>query len=763
MFRRDRSAFSYSAKGGSARAVFMRSLGGQLSAISLVLLCACFAYAEDSGLKGPSFDGIGESGIKEPIIVNGDSVEYYHEKKEVIGTGNISINYKDVVLTCNKITVDLNTKTGIAEGNVKVKQKDSFFTGEKIKYNFATKEASVMDGFVSTKPFFGRANDVNKVANRDEYKLKRGYITTCDNDKPHYRVQARRVEIYPGDKVTAKHILFFIGDVPVFYFPYYSQSLKDTKTHINVIPGNDDTWGYYALGSLRYNFADQRGDILVDYRSKLGLAGGINHYYKIKDLGEGAVKVYYTRENNRTVFEKTGRKRLRYRYQVRHEWEIGGPESGTTATFNFDKLSDPDIIKDYFENEYDEMGEPNNYASFLTAKSGYSTELLFVKRFDNFFTVVERLPEFKIDIPNTRIGNTMLYYDANASGVYLNRTFDKTVDANIKDDRMARFDVYNKLSYAASFFRTLNVTPYFSTEQTYYSRNKWGDTNDIRTVFNAGVDTSIKFYRLFNVSTNFMNLDINKLRHIITPTMGYYFTHQPTISSENLVQFDEIDARGEQSTYAFSLENRLQTKRHEGDSLKSVDLATFIISTNYTARLKKRSLAVNSGKEDKFSAPVLTLELYPYSFAWLKGTMTVNPKTYAVMTNSIDATISGGNASLDIGYRYEKTALEVRNLLNWCINYKLNDKWRMRLYQRFNPYKGSGAFEEHEITVYRDLHCWTLEFTYRSKPYMDTKDSSFWFVMRCKAFPETPIGYQRVYSRDRFGAIGANDSVAAGN
>ncbi len=731
----------------------------------LSVLVSSFVFAEESKKDEPGLTVpiITESSVKEPIVVNGDSVEYLHERKEVIGTGNVSINYKDVVLTCDKITVDLNTKLGTAEGNVKVTQKDSFFTGDRIEYNFDNKEAKAIDGYVSSAPFAGRADDVTKPANKDQYKLKRGYLTTCDLDRPHWRVQARTVEIYPNDKVVAKHILVYAGGVPVFYFPYFSQSLKDTKTHINIMPGQDDIWGYFVLGSLRYHFADQAGDILVDYRSKLGLAGGVNHYYKIKGLGEGAVKVYYTRERNKTVFDKVdnpsdlgGTRQLRYRYQVRHKWQV---DEDTLAIFNFDKLSDPSIIKDYFENEYDEMGEvPDNYFSFLTTKQDFSTELLFRKRFDKFFNVTERLPEYKIIIPNTRILDTGFYYNGEASGVYLNKTFDTH---DVKDEKVVRFDTYNRLTYGANFFRTLSIAPYVANRETYYSRNMWGNTNELRSIFEAGVDTSVKFYRLFDVNTNFLKLDINKIRHIITPTANYYYRYQPSISPNNLFQFDGIDALDTQNGVNLSLENRLQTKRHQGGEFKSVDLATFIISTNYVSRLKRNG-AWNEGKISKFSNPVLTLELFPYSFAYLKAEMTVDSKKYCVRTNKIDATISGGNASLDIGYQYEKTDIETRNYLTWNIVYRLNDKWKFRILERFNPYKGEGAFMEHEFTVIRDLHCWQLEFIYSNKPYLETKDSRFWFVMRLKAFPDTPIGYQRVYARNRFGAVGATDSVDSG-
>src|SRR3989338_1296522 len=69
-----------------------------------------------------------EPAPNEPIVVNGDKVEYYQEQKKVVGLGNISITYKDVVLTCDRITVYLDTREGIAEGNVRVTQKDAFLT-----------------------------------------------------------------------------------------------------------------------------------------------------------------------------------------------------------------------------------------------------------------------------------------------------------------------------------------------------------------------------------------------------------------------------------------------------------------------------------------------------------------------------------------------------------------------------------------------------------------------------------------------------------
>jgi LPS-assembly protein len=688
---------------------------------------------------------------KEPIVVNGDKVEYFHEKKEVVGSGNVSITYRDVVLTCDEIKVNLDTREGEATGNVKVTQKDAFLKGEKITYNFDTKRGSIIEGYVDAKPFYGKAQSVEKLANKEQVNMERGYITTCNLDKPHYRVQSREVRIYLDDKVIAKHILLFVGNVPVLYMPYYVQPLKQGKTHVTVIPGESKDWGYYVLTAYRYYLDDiNRGDILLDYRSKKGIGAGINHYYDTKRIGDGTVKFYYTHENDRLAYEKTGETKSRYRFQVRHRWDVGG-QTDTVGTFEFNKLKDRDVIKDYFYNEFEELGDiPDNYLSFVTQKRDYSTEFLIRKRFDKFYTVVERLPEYRIDIPNWRLYKGLpIYYKANASAVYLNKTFDNTnMNPGQKDVSTARVDVYNQLSYAARFFKSLSVTPYGGIENTYYYKNKWGTANEIRTIFNAGVDNSIKFYKIYDVKTNFLNLDINRLRHIITPTANYYFTHQPTISPDNLNQFDSIDDLTEKNGIRFAIENRLQTKRYDGKQMKSVDLATFIVSTDYMFRLKKHSAAI---KSEKFNSVNLELELIPYSWAYMLAKMSINTKNCYVETESVDLVAHGGDDwSLAIGHRFEKAESGTTNLVTLDGIYKINEKWKVRAYERYNTTKG--ALEEHEYTVARDFHCWIAELTYNIK---DNDNQTLWFVMKLKAFPEYSIGLKRTYSRPRFGSVGA--------
>ena len=508
-----------------------------------------------------------------------------------------------------------------------------------------------------------------------------------------------------------------------------------------------DAFDMNQLYSFRHA---NKGDILLDYRTKKGIAEGINHYYETKDIGMGAVKFYFTRENA-FVYQTDNPQTDRYRWQVRHDWDLG-EGTDTKAVLEFNTMSDRNFIRDYIYNEYEELGAtPDSYLAFMTQKQGYSTEFLVRKRFDKFLDVVERLPEFSITVPDNNIfPNTPIYYRSNASAVVLNHTFDNTNTASPqKDLNTGRIDMYNRLSYALKLFRALNVTPYAAVEDTYYS-TLMTSRNRVRNIFSAGVDNSIKFYKAYDVETDFLGLDIHKLRHVLTPTVNYFYTHEPSIAPNKLNQFDAMDAINKTNGVTLGLENRLQTKRPDSQgNLKSVDLATLLVSTTYTCTFERGSLET---KDDQFKSIDFDLELIPYSWAYLKATMSVDPKHYWVQNQSIDLVATGGDKwSLDISNRYEHVVSNDSSLVSVDGSYRLTEKWKVRAYGRYSTLKG--AFEEQEYTITRDLHCWIGELTFR---FDDTGSAGLWLIFKLKAFPQTPIGLRQTYSHPRFGEAGAH-------
>ena len=50
--------------------------------------------------------------------------------------------------------------------------------------------------------------------------------------------------------------------------------------------------------------------------------------------------------------------------------------------------------------------------------------------------------------------------------------------------------------FISKLFKFWSITPYAGTRQTYYSRNRWGDTNIVRGIFEAGLDKNL--FNVFN-------------------------------------------------------------------------------------------------------------------------------------------------------------------------------------------------------------------------------------------------------------------------
>ncbi|NQU94946.1 MAG: LPS-assembly protein LptD [Candidatus Omnitrophica bacterium] len=677
---------------------------------------------------------------KEPIIVKGNKVEYFHEEKKVTGHGGVSVDYGETELRCDKIVVYMDTKEAICEGNVKISQEGMSMEGEKIHYNFATKRGYAIDSKIKAKPLYGQAERVEQKGDK-EFELEKGYVTTCDLEKPHYRVQAKEVRIFLDDKVVARNIRLYVGNLPVLFMPYYVQPLWEERPEVTIVPGRTSDWGYYALTAWRYYLNENaKGNIHIDYREKKGFGEGFDYKYNTKELGTGVARFYYAHENDDFAIDPSGSKDDRWRIQFMHNLEL--PED-TYLTMEYNQLSDRNIIKDYFYREYEEDPNPDNYILVETRKPNYIINVLTRKRMNNFFTVVERLPELNLEINNQRLWDTNFYYFSKNSMTNFVKRYDN--DTNQSREESVRMDNYYKLSYAAKLFNFLYATPFMATRQTFYSQNRWKVKSQLRSLYEEGIDLSTKFYNIFDVNSNILGLDLNRLRHVVTPTVGYLFRHQPTISPDNLYQFDEIDDIEYHNGFDFSLENKLQTKRSENGDMKTVDLATFIVSTNYDFRLKKGGFRPKG--VGKFGDIRFDLEVNPYPGLSIDSNMTLDSKDNDLNSANIDVYIDmSKDFSLGLGQRYEATDAGKTNQLTGELFYRINDEWKVKVYQRFDF--SNEKWEEQEYTVFKDLHCWEAEVTFNKRG----DEYTTWLVFRLKAFPKIPIGlFRTTYQRARPG------------
>ncbi|MFC1807640.1 LPS-assembly protein LptD [Candidatus Omnitrophota bacterium] len=693
------------------------------------------------------------------IECNGDQIEFFEEDKRVVGSGNVDITYKDIKLFCDEVTVWTEDRVAEAEGNIRLIQGPNTFEGDTIRYNFQEDTGKVTNINATFPPWFAKGKYAQRVS-KDKFIVNNGYLTTCNHAKPHWKISANKVSLYPEKKVSAYNGIAWVNpfstswDIPIFWIPYYSHPLDDNRPHVTVIPGRSSDWGAYLLTAWRYDLgSNQKGHVNIDYRERKDFASGIDYIYDTNYFGKGNVTTYYMRER------QLGRDHLwddedegdptteeeKALLRVRHQWQM---LPSTLVTGELHKYRDKDLLKDYFFKEYEKDESPETYllASHTTSFSNLS--ILTRKRMNRFDETVEKLPEATFDIYNLRLLNTQFYYKTNLGAANLNKVYPRHTDENPGTIQEAehnnRYDSYNQLSYKSKL-GFLYVTPYVGTRQTFYEREISSDESHLRGSLHTGVDVSTKFFKIFNNQDSPFGMEINKLRHIITPTFSYNYISLPTMLREKIFEFDSVDTEDRLNRITLSLENRLQTKR--GKELQSVDLATLLLETDYD---------FNHTPGTQFLDHRGKLELKP--FDWLTATSNViidgHNRVHHRWLKEFNNDLSfdyKDDWSIGVGHRYTQDSQ------NMVLHGNLNmiPGWRFSVYEDFdfksirNNEKKIYNLKEQEYVVTKDLHCWEMDVRYNVER---EGGEEIMIVFRLKEFPDLPFEFGKNYHRPKIGS-----------
>lgn len=701
----------------------------------------------------PKAAPVKKTGRSEPLIVNGDRVEYSADEKEVTASGEVKIDYKGAELTCQKISLNTETKEGEAVGNVKLIDPRGSIMGSKIVYNFQNKTGSATDAEFMSNPYFGKARRFEKVSG-NEFIAMDAKTTTCSYDNPHYNLKVKKMDFFQGEKLQGKDVSFFIKDIPLLYLPSFSRSFQDPLMHLQVTPGSRKEWGKFVLNTWRTNLTDTlNAKVFLDYRTKLGLAEGVGLNYNSPDYGKADFKFYFTNENPDSVPAGSPSEFQRYLARWRQKWDI---DERTNLISEFYKIKDekrkfdpngtffdpaPDFLKDYFYREYEKDEEPLSYALFHHAFPGSSFDLLTQYRVNHWFDQVTKLPEARYTLPSFKIGTTPIYVESVSSIA----NFDKkasTAPVTPNQVNVARIDSSNRILLPLKI-AFVQFTPYAGSRETLYDKGSNGETLPFRTIFYTGVDLSTKFYKLYNISTKFMGMEINGLRHVITPTVQYMYNHEPTVLPDELKQIDDIDSLEESNAVHFGLSNKLQTKRKG----QSVDLLDLFVSSAYEFKPRyEGGMKSRSRLDDIF----VKLKLLPFSWMRIESDAIYSADQNNLAEANYDIILDFAEGrSFSLGQRYHKgSANQITSGLNW----RLTPKWRFSAYNRYelgdSPDLVRGMAEQQYILT-RDLHCWDVSLAYNRKK---NEGSTVWMIFSLKAFPGMEFNFDQIYHKPESGS-----------
>ncbi len=731
------------------------------------------------------------------VQINARQMHVLQERRLAVAEGDVEVLFGNAILQCDRLTLFTDTKDLYAEGRVRLEEGPQVFRGELMHYNIDAEKGRFLQGTMSFPPWYEHGRSVAHLA-EGVYQVKPGSVTSCELDPPHFRFAGRRAMVFGDDQIVrGSNVTLFAEQFPLIYLPWLS--VAERQSPFFIIPGKKKPWEEFALMGYRYEWPEgHHGTLRGDWRRAFGWATGIDHQFNTTSLGKGLLRLYYNKRRYIRVKEDDlprGASINRYRLLWRHKWQ---PWPATSLVTDIQKLSDKNFRKELlFRDEFVEDDNSETSLSLVNANRFFSVTALLRQRMNRFETVTEAYPDATFTMASRPVGETPLYYNLEGGVANL-----QTKQAHSDNDAdVVRLDWFEQLRYALNWFRPILVTPRAGVRHVYYTKDKQGGSERpdgrrdlLSGQFTTGADASLKLFRIFPVSTNALGLDINWLRHVLTPTVAYTYAHRPTVPSGSL-SFAKAD--GPTNGLSVGLENKLQTRRRKGKGKpQGVDIARFVTSLPYTFRGNHNKQGGRLGDWafdlELFPWPWLRLETdWAYPSHFLKGS-----RDRRIPTWNLDLVMVGGHPDasaknapgiaapalrafeagpkaflglmppgewyLGFGNRYsqnDKTESVIE--FDWAPS----SKWEIGTFHRFTWKEVGGGgkrfsnIREYQYRLRRDLHDWWAEVVYR----VDREfGEEFFFTLTLKAYPQLPIEIAESYHEPKFGSQGGPFSPLRG-
>mgnify|MGYP005851988549 CR=1 FL=1 len=223
---------------------------------------------------------------KKKGTITADYLFYNYESNQIIAWGNVSVTYDKIKISAESVLYYHEANLLIAEGNVQVDDDGNYISAEKFIYDVKNDAgiiypltAKITDEELKS-PLFLRGGGM--MYNEKRYIFENVKATSCELEKPHYTLEAKRIEWYIEDRLVLYSIVYREGSVPLFYFPYIVINLNDEESKFEMPKLGRDQYGMFLLISYMYYLnKNNQGKILLDIHETRGMGAGIEHTSKL--------------------------------------------------------------------------------------------------------------------------------------------------------------------------------------------------------------------------------------------------------------------------------------------------------------------------------------------------------------------------------------------------------------------------------------------------------------------------------------------------
>lgn len=236
------------------------------------------------------------SGLEAPITVLAHEKRW--EKNRVFASGSVEVRYKDIKVFADELEVNTETKDVIATGNVTVQLPREVISAEKVFYNLDSRQARFEQASGMIEPsIFYRAAAIEETG-RQTLSLTKASLTTCTQPTPRWRFSCSKAYLKKDDYVALWSSLLTIKKVPVFYWPYLRYPLNRDRASGFLMPQVGFSGIKGAIFGESFYWAIARNmdaTFDADYYSRKGVGGGLEYRYIFNGGTGGEARIYYFR------------------------------------------------------------------------------------------------------------------------------------------------------------------------------------------------------------------------------------------------------------------------------------------------------------------------------------------------------------------------------------------------------------------------------------------------------------------------------------
>ncbi|HAD04030.1 MAG: hypothetical protein A2091_13755 [Desulfuromonadales bacterium GWD2_61_12] len=627
-----------------------------------------------------------------PLSLEADSISFDRSRQTYDAQGAVRLQRGGLALTADHFWWNTTSGEAGASGSVRLKEAGGTLEGDALQLNLDTGTARLQNarGLMPQQGFFLSGNEIEKTGERS-YRLEEGTFTSCDAATPAWKFGASQLQVDLGGYARARNMLFYLYDVPVFYFPYMLYPVKSERESGFLIPNvgySSQRGAQLSLAYYQVIARNQDATFALDYFSELGLGKGVEYRYLFGDDNEGVLNGYHV-----SAF---GEGRDSYALKWKHLGLLPG-----TIRFSADTeyVSSRSFFSDFGQSAEIYNRDVIESVAVLGrnwGKINLGGEFRYLQDLDNSNRqTLQHLPEVHLAVVGQRFRQTPLYYrlDAEAEnywrreGVQGQRYMLRPALAAVGRP----LDLFS-LGAEAGFRQYLVETSAGGYDESLY---------DLSAQFSMPVE------RVYPLALG----TASRLRHTISPEIDYLFV--PDHGQGDLPVFEPDSVVEPRNRLRYALVNRLTARfvdPQEGTSY--LELLRLRLYQEFDLREARGNQTTPTTPAEPFSPLQAELRLAPTSYSRLEveAGYDFNGGRQGVTEVQVRGSVHGGGNELGLDYIYQRDEVAYfagRVATDWLKPVYLGYRNRIET-------ETGQALEQVAVVEYR-AQCWSILFTYTDR------------------------------------------------